>query len=497
MGFFTPPPTEGGSYPDIPVPNFKEAAKQAAAGLMDGGIIDDTIVKAWHYFKEAVFAVLVWSADKIDRVAAFFVEALTHAQGVGQPGMMDMMAAVLGDLLGIEYNPDELRNTMTKGGRIKAMTKAGGWLFDTLRSEFDPSGGTAQQQASDMPARSFLGFLIEFAVRQGNLSYFAEFIPAEFNFFLGLREYGELLARNLGLGRLARQALRPLMQVMVADPLLWKLNSIYRPKLLSAAQAIKAYKRGALPREELNRILSYEGYSDSAIELLIADTAKVWHARELLELVRLGKIDELEAVDRLTNEGLDDETADQLWTAYKGESAQGLVRLYITELLREVRNGYLGDVVGGKYTVDVDTLLAPLPLTTDELNRWKHIFGQFVEVPRKHLSESEIERAFLGGILDMTTVQDFWIRLGYSPGSVQVLTFLLLQKQSGTNRTTSGHVPHKVLTEAQAEKAYKAGIIGLPQLQAYWVAQGYSPTDQAVLTALVTLSDTSGPTPPV
>ena len=497
MGFFSSPPGDGNSYPDIPVPNFKSAGEQLAAGAAAVLSPDDAIVKAWQYFKEVLFEVLTWLAGSIDSITAFFLRALTAAQGTGQPGFLDMMAAVLGDLLGLEYDADELRSTMTKGGRIKAMGKAGGWLFDTLRNEFDPSGGTAQQQASDIPARTFLGFLIEFAVRQGNLAYFAEFIPPEFNVFTGLREYGELLARNLGLGRLARQALRPLMQVMVADPLLWKLNSIYRPKLLSASQAIKAYKRGALPREELNRILSYEGYSDSAIELLIADTAKVWHARELLELVRLGKIDDVEAIDRLTNEGLDDDTAAQLWDAYNGESAQGLVRLYITELLREVRNGYLGSVVGGKYTVDVDTLLAPLPLTKLELDRWKHIFGQFVEVPRKHLSESELERAFLGGILDMTTVQDFWIRIGYSPDTVQVLTLLLLQKQSGTNRTTSGHVPHKVLTEAQAEKAYKAGIIGLPQLQAYWVAQGYSPTDQAVLTALVTLVETSGPTPPV
>ena len=488
MGLFSsPPPTSVEGFTDLKVPDFEQLGYQLGAGASKGLDLDPVIVKLWHYFKEFALEFIGGVVNLVDFVAAFFLQAITQAQGVGQPGMVALMAGVLGDLLGLEFDADELVRTMTKGGRLATMTKAGGWLFDKLRGEF--TGGTTpgNMAASDVPAKTFLGFLIEFAVREGNLAYLSEFIPEEFNFFVGLREYGELLARNLGLGRLARRALQPLVQIMIADPLQWQLNQLYRPKLLSEGQAVKAFNRGVMTRAELNRILAYQGYTDAAIEMVITDNQHAWHARELIELVRLQKIDELEAADRLTQVGVDDSTAAQLWDAYAGEARQNVIHEYISEVLRQVRDGFLPNSSSDPGVTSAQDLLAALPLLGGELEQWKHVFGQLVEYPRKHLSESEMERAFLGGLIDMTTIQDYWVRLGYFPDSIQVLTLLLLEKLASGHKTKSGHTPHKILSEAQAEKAFHAGIINLAQIQSYWHAMGYSPDDVLVLTALVEL----------
>src|SRR5271157_4781422 len=51
------------------------------------------------------------------------------------------------------------------------------------------------------------------------------------------------MAKNLGLGRMARRALQPLIQILVADPLMYKLQEDYRPKRIGAMPAIKKYFR--------------------------------------------------------------------------------------------------------------------------------------------------------------------------------------------------------------------------------------------------------------
>jgi hypothetical protein len=485
MGLFQPPPANGSTYPDIPVPNFQSAGEQLGKGFLKRFKDAPWYLLIWLALLEALFIILRFLMGGMDDVFAIFVKALTATQGTGQPGFLALMTAVVGDLLGIEYDETELIATMQKGGRVKTMAKAGGWLFDTLRNEFDPSAGTMQQVATDVPARSFLGFLIEFAIRQGNVATFAEFLPEEFNFVGGLREYGELLARNLGLGRLARQALRPLMQTMVADPLGWKLNQMYRPKLLSEGQAVKAFHAGYIDRPELNRILSYQGYSDTGIDVLIADYSKPWHPSQLYALLRSGTIDDTEAVGRLVDQGIPEVTAGELWQAYKSEQKQTLVDAELQQYLHLARQGWLS-------VAALRDIIANTQLTPDEYEHYNHMAGIIAEYPRRHVTESEIERAFLGGIVDMSAVQSYWKDLGYSDTGIQTLSLLLLQKQSSSNRTKPGHVPHKVMSEAQAEKAYENGIINLVQLQAYWHAMGYSADDVLVLSQLVELK-TPGP----
>jgi hypothetical protein len=470
---------------DMPTPDYVQQAKDTITGLKQAGGVAHAVSTWWVSVVDGWKKVLQFIMGEIDYLLAFAVSLMTAGQGLNQPGFYAMAAAVMGDLLGNEFDPTLIQAAFSSNRRLGAMQAMGGMMYETLRSEFDPSGGTSQQLASDAPARAFLGFLIEFAVRQGNIGVLSELLPDEVNFMGGLREYGEILARNLGLGRLARRALQPLVATLVGDPLQWQLNQTYRPKLLSEGQAVKALHAGYIDRPELNRILSYQGYSDSAIEVLIADYSKPWHPSQLYALLRAGTIDDTEAVGRLVDQGIPEVTAGELWQAYKSEQKQTLVDTELQQYLHLARQGWIS-------VAAVRDIIAGTQLTPDEYEHYNHMAGIIAEYPRKHITESEIERAFLGGIVDMTAVQNYWKDIGYTDTAIQTLSLLLLQKQSTSNRTKPGHVPHKVLSEAQAEKAYQYGLINLTQLQAYWHAMGYSADDQAVLSALVQLK-TPGP----
>jgi len=479
MGLFSAPPPNGSTYPDIQPADFVTAGKQTAAGASQGGWIEKLVVAFYHGFVEAGQWIIIHLAGGFDDIFAIFLKFISAAQGTGQPGFVALMSGVLGDLLGLEIDEDELISALVKGGRLSSLRVAGEKLYEVLQSEFSPGGPKAGLGPSPVPAYGFLGFLIEFAIRQGNVATFCEFIPEQYNFFAGLREYGELLAKNLGLGRLARRALQPLVQTLVAEPLQWYLNQAYTPKLLAEAQYIKALHRGDLSRAEIDTRLSWLGYSQQAIEILIADTARPWQPHELLELQRLGQMDDATAISLMQIQGIDQGTATQWWTATKGGAEHPLVDRYAGLLLSQFENGFID---ASTYQSQIDLL----PLTDGEKRRWKDLMGQRAETGWRHLSEGELERAYLGGIIDVTTIQTAWQHLGYTPAAIQTLTFLLLQRQSASSRTKAGHVLHKHLSEAQLEKAYNGAIIDLAQLQAGWVSLGYSPADIEILTALVT-----------
>jgi hypothetical protein len=493
MGLFNPPPpTNGSSYPDIPVASLQKTGQQLAQGFKDVGWIEHFINALYHGVMDGTTWTINLLAGGMDEIFALFLKFISAAQGTSQPGFYALMSGVMTDLLGIEMDSNELISTIGHGGRLSALRRAGAWLYGQLSLEFDPSGGTRPIAPSADPATAFLGFLIEFAIRQGNVATFCEFLPEELNIFSGIREYGELLAKNLGLGRLARQALRPMMQILVADPLEWELNQKYRPKLPSEGITIKAYNQGLIDKAEVTRVLSWQGFTDQAIDWLINEHTRDFHRDELLSLWRQRTFSDQQVIDEIASTGVDDAMAAEIWSAWQEEPAVTVKRHYLTELLHEFRTGLVPfkfgkpDVAGMLDTID------GLHLTVPESNEWKHLFGHAVEFPRKLPTEAEMERAFLGGLTDMTTIQDYWTRIGYFPDDIQTLTLLLLQKQSTSNRTRAGHVAHKALTEAQLEKAYHAGILNLAQIQAGWHALGYSSADAEVLSALVQVK-TPGP----
>ena len=451
MGIFETPPTpDPGSLPDIPVADFTAQARQSAQGFKDSGIAANFIAMWTHRLWDAVRWSITFLVSGIDELAAIIVQAVSAAQGVGSEGMISMMAGIIGDLLGIEANEDAMRAAFHQHGRIGAMTQAGGQFFEMLRAEW---GG--QQTAGDMkptmdPAKSFIGFLIEFAVRQGNLALISEILPIEINILGWLREYGEILAKNLGLGRLARRALQPLVQTLVADPLQWSLNMQYRPRLLSEGQAMKAFFRGALTQDQLHSILAMQGYTDGDIARLTVDAQRAFSPQDLLTEVRWGNRSTDSVASLLNLAGWTKDQADIVWDATMRADAETLVNQYVQLIHRQFENGF---VTSGE-AID---LLDRVPLTPIQLEWWKKIYGQQSEIPRRHLSESQVEKAFLEGIIDLSTAQGYWERLGFNEDSIQTLTLLLMQKLSSGQKTKTGHVTVKALTESQLEKAYQGG----------------------------------------
>jgi hypothetical protein len=489
-GLFSGPPTNGSEPPvDWPVSDYIKEAEAQAKGLKNAHWYDFLWLALHKWFFEGLGIVIGFFVGGMDEIMGMALGVILKAQGINQPGTVALMAHVLGDLLGLEINQEQLLASWTRHGRLGAMQSVGASLYNTLEGEFAPPGSAIPLQPSVAPAERFMGFLIEFAIREGNLSMLSELIPEQYNFMGGLREYGETLARYLGLGRLARQAFRPLMQTLVADPLQKALHLKYRPTGLSMAQAYKAYSHGVLTQADFEHVLATHGYSKENINLLYYDLAPEIPLGDGYLMAKFQGFSQDQLITQIQGKGFPKDVAPKIWQAEKDRHINSLLNTYLNEIKTQYGQGLIDDAT-------VDNIFSDLPLLPDEREWWLRIIhSQIPKEPRikprrpvhmRHLSEGQLEHAFLEGILTLTQVQDYWLFLGYYPDDLQTLTLLLLARQAAGRRTTSGHVPHRQLTESELTKAYKAGIMDLAAVQAYWHNLGYSQADVNVLTQLLT-----------
>lgn len=184
MGIFNAPPPTGSDYPNIPVPNFSEAGQQTAQGATGSSWWDDLINKWNHSRWDAVSWAFAFLGSGFDDVFAIVIKLFTAAQASNSTGYFAFVAALMGDLLGIEFNPDTMYQSFKTHGPIAGMTKVGQDIYTALSAEFAQGRTTGPLPASAGPAEAFLGFLTTFVVRQANVEFFTGLFPPEYDVIL-------------------------------------------------------------------------------------------------------------------------------------------------------------------------------------------------------------------------------------------------------------------------------------------------------------------------
>src|SRR5258708_38259206 len=192
----------------------RKKAELEALGKKDAGDHNAFWAARSGHITDAPALVATIIAGFVDAVLAPLTGLLTAAQGEKNSSFFDLSAKVLEDLTGVEVDAEALKQSAFGSGRLAGMKTFGGDLFDTLEEEFKPASRQLPEGDAG-PAKAFLVFLMNFAIRQGNVETILSLIPEEYRYGDGIRAYGELMAKNLGLGRMARQALKPLIQVLV------------------------------------------------------------------------------------------------------------------------------------------------------------------------------------------------------------------------------------------------------------------------------------------
>lgn len=442
----------------------RNRAKLESLGRKDSGEHNTFWGSFWASIRDGALTLVKDFAGTTDKILAIMGDFFHAAQGEGTTGFYDLSATILGDLTGVEVDKQSLQSAAFGSGRLAAMKVFGADLYNMLEDEFKPDSGDLETGDAG-PAEKFLGFLMNFSIRQGNIELLTSMIPEEYRFAEGFRAYGELMGKNLGLGRLARQALKPLITTLVADPLQYKLNEDYRPKRIGATPAIKKFFRDPDFEDAMRKELAQEGYSDSRINDLIDELRPLLSTSDLINFALQNDPSSLTSASPETTE-----LGKQL--AQRGYTPNDIVRLIAVQrptlAKGEIATLFAGgiiqhDIASGflsKLGYDSDT--AELVLQAHSLT---HHHG-------KVLGLAELKRAFHNAVIDLLELKAKLSAQGYSDDDIQIITLDLLQPTHGKVRQ---------LSLAEVKAGFKAGVLTEQQATDHLKLLGYADADVAVL----------------
>lgn len=411
-----PPPADI----NVPPPDYKQAGNLEGQGQKDSGVIERTAAAGVSALARLFAPLVRIFANSMDEILAAVAVLFQAGQGEGSHGFAVLTGAVLGDLLGVEISGEDLFTAFQSHGRIDAMEVAGSKLVDLLKDEFI-GGGELTPEQGDAAVRTFLGFVLSFAVRQGNIEFLTSLVPEEWRFADGFRAYGELMAKNLGLGRLTRIAFRPILDILVATPAKWNLNQQYHPQRFNSGLLGNPFLGLTVDHDMIAKDLDLDGWSADRIAELIKIHQKRLSIEELELVQRYSSLSSDYITQALQESGYPDELQASILSIVELKRADAAVSALVAELETRTADGHIT-------LDDLKTYLDALPLGELE-KRYRLETASFkVKSPHKALTTAEVQSAFTEGVLTLDDAQANFVAQGYNADDTNTLLALTLLK---------------------------------------------------------------------
>lgn len=373
------------------------------------------------------------------------VKQLANLRAKDNSALHTLIEDVMGEFFGADFSQGA-KPFKSGGSVLQRAQHIGDQVYGLLKSEF-LAGQSGVLQPSEAGASTFLGFNVDFSIYTAVLDLIAEL--SSFDHADEIRELGANIARNLGLGRMARQVMMPLIKIAVQDPQTWALNKQFRPAVLPEPQIVQMLEGGFISAADAQEALARLGYTEDMMNQLLQVHQKRFGPTEVERLIRWG-----------------------VWTFDQGAAylaAQGypldLAKVYIqavqlarmdnieNQLLQRVRTLFVDGFI------DADTFnqhLSNLHLAPGELGLIQGVVQAEIAIPHRALSFAQLTTAFEDKLIDISEVEDELAREGHSPDDVAILRSLLLIKSGDAAAAAQAKA------EAAAAKAAKAAAKGTP-----------------------------------
>src|SRR5262245_44329401 len=310
-----------------------------------------------------------------------------------------------------------------QGGRAGAATEIGAVVMRALFGEF---GGQTpgELKPSSKGAEQFISLMVKMSLEDWIQGWTMEMYSVG-----QMEKWGELgdnLSNTLGLGRMERQAMSPVADVVMTTPLEWQVNKTYRPRLLTTAQAIRAFRAGKITEAEFREELARQGWADRRIEALLIEATRELGVADLDLLVSAGAWSKDAAVEHLQQAG---------WSPELAQVLMNLAEYKRTDQYRRAYAQVAADAFATRVIEQEEFLQILKGADLDEQEaRWMHLVaGLKRELRVPELTESELEQAVLDGLRDLDDYCGYLLRKGFKPVDVQAKELMLIKRVQGVD----------------------------------------------------------------
>lgn len=220
---------------------------------------------------------------------------------------------------------------------------------------------------------------------------------------------GEEVATNVGLGRLVRRALTPLVTTLVSLPAQWAINQKYTPTQFTESLLVNPFTASTLDHATLYRAMNLLGYANDKVEAFIKMHQKRLSPADLKLLLDHGQWTEQQAESYAAQLGYPSELQPTLLLLEELKEERGWIRSLVDDLETEVKDGRL--------TIDeFTTVLNGLPYSQPTRDIIIATVSYKVKAAVKRrpelLTDGELFYAFAAGLITVGDLTDRWNNRG-------------------------------------------------------------------------------------
>lgn len=271
-----------------------------------------------------------------------------------------------------------------------------------------------------------------------------------------ISDLGEQLINTMGLNRVVRTALAPLIETTVATPLKWQAHKTYRPTMLTASTVARQVARGRWTSDQATEELARAGYSDDRIDALLNEATKFLGEGDVQLLVERGYWTQDQGQTYLQAAGYDKDTAAAVlrvgglreWIAIETATADAIISAYAAGRIDQPTR---------------DQLLTSIVDEPARRNFYESAADARRVAAQKPLTSAEAKACAKAGILAVPDYRDALEREGYTADAVDALELLLQAELDATAKTAD---LKKQQAEAKAATAAAKAKLAAEKAQA-------------------------------
>lgn len=320
---------------DVAFPQLPDMAQSIVAEALSVNNLEKLEIVLGNAISNALKLVTAGTIKAAAGPIAVLAEGVLGGVQLADPSIRRLSSIAVNTLFGT--NTSEGDFAVDAGGRVTLSSDIAATIMDRFAAS-----GTAPLGPSDAAAKKYLDAVINLDVEGWFLGVLVEaassFIPIE---GVGhLEQFGELkntVVRSLGIGRITRSVLRPLIDATVIAPFKWQVNKTYTPELLPPALAVQQFFRGVITHDQLVEELARQGWSTDRVEAHVAQARK----RESLDDYVWNYLHGFTTLDAVMSRAHDDGWEDFEINARIGTLQAKLLQPLLEETYREYESAYV------------------------------------------------------------------------------------------------------------------------------------------------------------
>lgn len=384
-----------------------------------GVVIADLIALVPLYGALIFASVLALIKDIIVPTSVTMLQVLSQLRKDAAPQLAEVAGAVMGEFLGFEVTADKFSTAEGLAGNIQRAGVLGGALHDLLTAEFT-KGGDVTPESGAQAARIFSGYNINFAAQNAIISLF--FDMASIHQAEQIRELGVEVAQNLGLGRLHRSAMKPLIDNLIVHPYTRYMNHKYQQASLTVQQVCQGILSGSIDPAIGRQELRYAGFADSWHETLISFYAPQLTVQEVYALIKTKQATPEEGLAMLRRNGWSEDFAANKLAAVSAEHTLRAETKILGTLETLVRDRFM----------DTDTFLTELGklhFYEDEVELIRRDTAYTLEFQHKRFTLAEVLYLADRNLVTAQDVDDWLTEIGFNAEDRQTMDLYFASKE--------------------------------------------------------------------